>query len=52
MFALIFFRLMIEFGSLMRLHTGYTSFGSVLFATVIFEWDDTAVVDNLNMDKM
>ena len=52
MFEFIFFRLMIEFWVLNETYTGYISFGSVLFANVIFAWHDTAVVDNLTMDKM
>ena len=31
----------------MRFHTGNISFGSVLFANVVFEWHDSAVVDIL-----
>ena len=31
----------------MRFHTGYISFGSVLFANVIFAWHGSAVVDVL-----
>ena len=36
----------------MRFHTGYISFGSVLFANVIFAWHGSAVVDVLKYEPV